>query len=390
MTEHAPEICTEYCVSRIFEIVQAMSGQGNTITIPCPYLDFFAGDRQQHLLAAILNQLVFWSSGKSSLQEGWFYKEHAVLAKEVRASSEDVIRKAMSKIIDQYLPGVIEEEKRKVNGTPKMHYRINEEALIARIFPPSGAESVAQISRNGSQAESAEILDPALKPNGNGVIAESEEPAQTVDSAFKPNGNGSQAECKRLLSLMETAHEPNPGNGSQAESILYTDLKNRSLHTDHKNRAGEISPVDNFLSRHPDAVVFDVEKSLWGNADDLAFAEWFFSRVVALHERAAEFDGMLSRPPEPNWTVWGNEIRLLREGQGCDHEQMRKMVERIHSNQFWCEKVKTAMTLREKWSDLVLKLCPVNLADAPRLATFDAEHYKNDSEAAAKAGFRVE
>lgn len=31
---------TEFCVSRIFEIVQSMSGQGNSITIPCPYLDF--------------------------------------------------------------------------------------------------------------------------------------------------------------------------------------------------------------------------------------------------------------------------------------------------------------------------------------------------------------
>lgn len=362
MTEHAPEIRTEYCVSRIFEIVQAMSGQGNTITIPCPYLDFFAGDRQQHLLAAILNQLVFWSSGKSSLQEGWFYKEHAVLAKEVRASSEDVIRKAMSKIIDQYLPGVIEEEKRKVNGTPKMHYRINEEALIARIFPQPTTEPVAQISRNGSQAESAQILDSALKPNGNGVSAESTEPAQTVVSAFKTNGNGSQAEYKRPISRMETAHEPNHGNGSQAESILYTDLKNRSLHTDHKNRPGEISPVDNFLSRHPEAVIYDAEKSLWGNAEDLAFAEWFFARRVELHERAAEFDGTESRPSEPNWMMWANEVRLLRDGQGCQHDHMRTMVERILGNQFWCRKVDTVTYLRDKWPRLVMELSPANLS----------------------------
>lgn len=175
--------------SRVFEVVRAMSGVGNTITIPCPYLDFFAGDRQQHLLAAILNQMVFWS-GKSHLEDGWFYKEHAALASEVRASSEDVVRKAINKILTQYLPGVIEEKKCKINGTPKMHYRINEEALIALIFP------------------------------------------SVLDSALEPNGNGSQAEWKRPLSRMETAHEPNPGNGSQAESILYTDLKNRSLHTD--------------------------------------------------------------------------------------------------------------------------------------------------------------
>jgi hypothetical protein len=105
-------------MSKVFEIVQAMSGQGNCVTIPGPYLDLFAGDRQQHLLAAILNQLVFWS-GKSSLENGWFYKEHAALAKEVRAKDGDVVRKAMFKITEQYLSGVIEEELRQVGGTPK-------------------------------------------------------------------------------------------------------------------------------------------------------------------------------------------------------------------------------------------------------------------------------
>lgn len=91
--------------NQVFDIVQAMSGQGNCITIPGPYLDFFAGDRQQHLLAAILNQLVFWS-GKSSLDDGWFYKEHAALAKEIRAKDGDVVRKAMFKITEGYLSGV--------------------------------------------------------------------------------------------------------------------------------------------------------------------------------------------------------------------------------------------------------------------------------------------
>ena len=38
------------------------------------------------------------------------------------------------------------------------------------------------------------------------------------------------------------------GNGTNAESYLYTDLKNTDLKTDLKNHSGEISPVDNFLS----------------------------------------------------------------------------------------------------------------------------------------------
>ncbi len=326
--------------NQVFEIVQAMSGQGNCITIPGPYLDFFAGDRQQHLLAAILNQLVFWS-GKSSLDDGWFYKEHAALAKEVRAKDGDVVRKAMFKITDQYLSGVIEEELRQVGGTPKKHYRIDQEALITRIFP--------------------QILDSAQEPNGNKAL-------KVMETAYKPNGIGSQAECIRPKSRMETAHEPNPGNGSQAESYLYTDLKNRSLHTDHKNLAGEISPVDNFAEPEretaiPEAVIPDAtEASNLATDDDFDLATWFWSTIIELYERAAEFDGTLAKPREPNFAAWAQEICMLRQEHGCSHDQIRIMIERIQRDQFWCSRVQSVKTLRSKWQELALKLCPANLA----------------------------
>ncbi|EPG9146743.1 hypothetical protein NPH96_004301 [Klebsiella variicola] len=311
--------------NQVFEIVQAMSGQGNCITIPGPYLDFFAGDRQQHLLAAILNQLVFWS-GKSSLDDGFFYKEHAALAKEVRAKDGDVVRKAMFKITDQYLSGVIEEELRQVGGTPKKHYRIDQEALISRIFP--------------------QILDSAQEPNGNKSL-------KVMETAYKPNGIGSQAESKQVTE--------NNGNGSQAESYLYTVLKNRSLHTDHKNHAGEISPVDNFAEPEretaiPEAVIPEATD------DDFDLATWFWSTIIELYERAAEFDGTLAKPREPNFAAWAQEICMLRQEHGCSHDQIRTMIERIQRDQFWCSRVQSVKTLRSKWQELALKLCPANLA----------------------------
>ncbi|WP_163556874.1 hypothetical protein [Klebsiella michiganensis] len=317
--------------NQVFEIVQAMSGQGNCITIPGPYLDFFAGDRQQHLLAAILNQLVFWS-GKSSLENGWFYKEHAALAKEIRAKDGDVVRKAMFKITEQYLAGVIEEELRQVSGTPKKHYRVDQEALIAKIFPQGG--------------------------NSN-------KPLKDMDSAQVPNGNGSRAESKQVIE--------NNGNGSQAESYLYTDLKNRSLHTDHKNHAGETLPVDNFAESGrepviPEANIPDAtEDSNLATDDDFDLAMWFWSTIIEMYERAAEFDGSLAKPREPNFVAWANEVRLLRQEHGCSHDQIRTMIERIQRDQFWCPKVQTIKTLRNKWPELALKLCPVNLATGGNL-----------------------
>lgn len=335
--------------NQVFDIVQAMSGQGNCITIPGPYLDFFAGDRQQHLLAAILNQLVFWS-GKSSLDDGWFYKEHAALAKEIRAKDGDVVRKAMFKITEGYLSGVIEEELRQVNGTPKKHYRVDQDELIARIFP-QGANSNKPLK----------VLETAQEPNGYGLRAESKQVIET-------NGNGSQAECIRPKSRMETAQEPNPGNGSQAESYLYTDLKNRSLHTDHKNHAGEISPVDNFAESNQKTVIPEVnipdatEDSNLATDDDFDLAMWFWSTIVEMYERAAEFDGCLAKPREPNFVRWGQEVRLLRQEHGCNHDHIRTMVERIQRDQWWCEKVQNIPTLRRKWPELVLSLCPANLS----------------------------
>ncbi|ENE2370078.1 hypothetical protein [Klebsiella aerogenes] len=306
--------------NQVFEIVQAMSGQGNCITIPGPYLDFFAGDRQQHLLAAILNQLVFWS-GKSVLENGWFYKEHAALAKEVRAKDGDVVRKAMYKMIEQYLADVIEEELRQVNGTPKKHYRIDQEALIAKIFP------------------------------------------STLDSAFKPNGNGSRAEWKRPKSrIQESAHKPN-GNGSQAESYLYTDLINTDLKTDLKNQGGEASPVDNSTKSNMEIEIQDAtEDSNLATDEDFDLAMWFWSTIIEMYERAAEFDGTLARPREPNFVGWANEVRLIRQEHGCTYEQIRTMVERIQRDRFWCPKIQSLPMLRSKWPELVLKLCSGNLA----------------------------
>lgn len=326
--------------NQVFEIVQAMSGQGNCITIPGPYLDFFAGDRQQHLLAAILNQLVFWS-GKSSLPNGWFYKEHAALAKEVRVIEGDVVRRAIYKITEQYLPGVIQEELRQVNGTPKKHYRIDQEELMLKIFPT--------------------ILDSAQVPNGSKVL-------KVMDSAKAPNGNGTNAECIRhKRQIQESAQTPN-GNGISAESYLYTDLKNTDLKTDLKNQGGKASPVDNFPESNRETVLPEVtipdasEDSDLATDDDFDLAMWFWSTIVEMYERAAEFDGCLAKPREPNFVRWAQEVRLLRQEHGCKHEQIRSMVERIQRDQWWCQRVQDVPTLRRKWPELVLKLCSGNLA----------------------------
>ncbi|EOK1606651.1 hypothetical protein ACM4N0_004418, partial [Escherichia coli] len=54
-----------------------------------------------------------------------------------------------------------------------------------------------------------------------------------------------------------------------------------------------------FLTRHPDAVVFSPKKRQWGTQDDLTCAQWLWKKIIALYEQAAECDGEVVRPKEP-------------------------------------------------------------------------------------------
>lgn len=304
-------------MSKIFEVVQSMSGQKNCVVIPRPYLDFFFGDPQAHLLGAILNQLVFWSGKASPDENGWFYKAHDELAAEISGVTGDQVRKAVSKLTKNYLPGILEEKIRKVNGTPTKHYRVDGEVLITKLFPSE------------------------------------------LDSAILPNGNGNIADPNRQKNRMETAEKPN-GNGNTAESYLYPDQyiqinKNPSC---QDAAQPDVSADEEFISRHPEAVVFSAKKKLWGSADDLKCAEWIWSRIIAMYEQAAESDGEISRPKEPNWTAWANEVRLMCSQDGRTHKQICQLFGRANRDKFWCRNVLSPSKLRERWDDLVIKLAP--------------------------------
>lgn len=305
-------------MSQIFEIVQSLSGQRNCITIPVPYLDYFSGDQQAHALGAVLNQLVFWS-GKSDLNDGWFYKEHSELAAEIRGVSEDQVQRLVNKICTRWLPGVVEKAQRQVNGTKKTHYRINGEALINVLFPVT--------------------LDSAESRNGKREVAEP-----------IPQNHGTENV------------EPRNPNREVAEPILYTDH-----YSDHHKQISNpscpeasqpdaASPVEQFLAKHPEAVIWNVPKRQWGSQDDLTCAEYLWGKIIAMYEQAAESDGEVVRPKEPNWASWANEVRLMVAQDSRTHKQICALFKRANQDTFWCKNVLSPSKLREKWDELSLKL----------------------------------
>ena len=113
---------------------------------------------------------------------------------------------------------------------------------------------------------------------------------------------------------------------------------------------------DAFLNRHPEAVVAHAGKRQWGSKEDLTCAQWMWNRIVKLYEKAAETDGELVRPKEPNWAAWSNEIRLMCAIDGRTHKQICELFSRVQRDPFWCRNVMSPSKLREKWDDLILRL----------------------------------
>lgn len=116
-----------------------------------------------------------------------------------------------------------------------------------------------------------------------------------------------------------------------------------------------VNPND-FLSRHPTAVVFSAAKRQWGTQEDLTCAEWIWGKIIRLYEQAAESDGELVRPKEPNWVSWANEVRLMCTQDNRNHRQICELYGRVNRDPFWCRNILSPSKLREKWDELSLKL----------------------------------
>lgn len=301
--------------------------------------------------AVLLSQLVYWHNRMAG---EWLYKTREEIKKETGLSrdEQETARKRLVAL------GVLKEALRGVPAT--VHYKINTERLEELLLAPDQAESQLGATPPTRRRQSRQ-----------------------QDGGNTPNKMAATPPTSRGEPTQQAGGDPaNFPTGDYTEST-------QKITQEITQKAGETNSVDNFSEIYPEAAIFDAEKKLWGTADDLDFAQWFFASIVELHEKAAEFDGMISRPEEPDWTAWANEVRQLRDEQGCDHAQMRRLVERIQGDQFWCRRVRDLKSLREKWTDLVVRLCPVNLADSPRNTVFDDEYYKNDTETAARLGFRT-
>lgn len=98
------------------ELIKRISGQQAVLTIPKVYLDMLDGDIKTSLF---LSQVIYWSD-KGSRTDGWFYKSDKEWCHEL-SLSEYECKKSRDKLSSL---GLLIVEKKKANGVPTMHYKI--------------------------------------------------------------------------------------------------------------------------------------------------------------------------------------------------------------------------------------------------------------------------
>jgi hypothetical protein len=79
-----------------------------------------------------------------------------------------------------------------------------------------------------------------------------------------------------------------------------------------------------------------------GTEEDEKAARWMFGLVLAVNATAKQ----------PNWPVWADEVRLMREIDGRTHKQICELFQWAKHDSFWCANIQSPSKLREKWDTL--------------------------------------
>lgn len=101
----------------VINLIKAVSGQANVLTIPRALVEYTEGlDR-----GLLLSQIIYWSD-KTNDPDGWFYKTYAEWQQEICLSEYEVRRNAKWLVEKDILQIKV---KKAPNGNPTVHYRLD-------------------------------------------------------------------------------------------------------------------------------------------------------------------------------------------------------------------------------------------------------------------------
>lgn len=151
----------------LFKVIAEMNGEGQSFVIPRLYVELTGG----HTEALVFKQLVFWSN-KTTRTDGFFYKKSEELEAETmltRRQIDGIVKKLINKEL-------IEVERKKANGAPTRHFKINQTLVMTRLH-----EMVQSNARNGANLGLHETVQSITDSNNRQDTTDS-----VVSSADKP------------------------------------------------------------------------------------------------------------------------------------------------------------------------------------------------------------
>ena len=110
---------------KVFKVIQSLTGEKNLLTTPRELIKF-VGDLHAGIF---LGQLIYWTD-KGTREDGFIYKSSKEWQEEIYLSDYS-IRKARKILVDM---GILEVKLKKANGNPTIHYKLDREAFIDRLF----------------------------------------------------------------------------------------------------------------------------------------------------------------------------------------------------------------------------------------------------------------
>lgn len=202
------------------------------------------------------------------------------------------------------------------------------------------------------------------------------------------NDTMEEVKVKRSIRSKRTAVIGSNCTDDPTEITTESTTENKTSSCPEASQPDDAGKPNDFLTRNPTAVVHNAAKRQWGSQEDLTCAEWLWGRIIKLYEQAAETDGEVVRPKEPNWTAWANEVRLMCSQDGRTHRQICELYGRVNRDPFWCKNILSPSKLREKWDELSLKLSASSSASVPGSAINRASYQGVDYSLPENTGFR--
>jgi hypothetical protein len=179
-------------------LIKQFTGQAQTLTVPRAFVRL-TGD---HVVALVLNQILFWSDKprKSDSDDAWFYKEHADWKDELEISP-DQLRRAVDKLA--YLG--VERKLKKVNGAPKMHFRIDLDAFTVALtrFLTDGISPLLRPAKQVSVNQESRLSDGSQTSTQEGVSDYEVSRLSTNPIMEKPDNRETQLSDYRVSSLSD-------------------------------------------------------------------------------------------------------------------------------------------------------------------------------------------